>query len=151
MLVKNIFEKGDASKKSGDDYPLRIYVMFKYDPQKAGMWERIKYKTAKVLYGTYPPYASLNYIWANKKHEKDVLENKYTNRAQMIPIGFGRHGLGKWKVVEVNMVRDYKRAFGKAPPAIARIAIMNDSDNTGEKAVSLVDFIEVADKPINGN
>ncbi len=148
VLVKNVYKAGDAKKKSGDDYPIRIYVMFKYDPGKAGFWERIKYKTAKVLYGEYPPYASLNYIWANKRHKEAVLENKYTSRAQMIPFGQGKEGLGQWIEVEVNMVDDYERAFEKRPPAVARIAIMNDSDNTGEKAVSLVDYLEVADRPV---
>jgi hypothetical protein len=30
------------------------------------------------------------------------------------------------------------------PPPIASLAIMNDSDNTGEKSVSYVDFMEVS-------
>ena len=147
VLVESIYKAGDATRRSGDDYPLRIYVMFKYDTKKAGFWERIKYKTAKVIYGEYPPYASLSYIWANKRHKEAILENKYTGRAQMIPFGQGKDGIGKWKEVEVNIVEDYEKAFGKRPPAIARIAVMNDSDNTGEKAVSLVDFLEIADQP----
>ena len=40
---------------------------------------------------------------------------------------------------------DYRKAFGKDPPKTASIAIMNDSDNTGEAAVSYVEFIEVSD------
>ena len=36
---------------------------------------------------------------------------------------------------------DYRRAFGEEPPRVARIAIMNDSDNTGESAVSRIDWI----------
>ena len=37
--VDNIYQKGDAKTKGGDDYPLRIYIIFKYDPQKAGFFE----------------------------------------------------------------------------------------------------------------
>jgi hypothetical protein len=44
---------------------------------------------------------------------------------------------------EANILEDYTKAFGAAPPAIASIAIMNDSDNTGESSVSYVDYIEV--------
>lgn len=40
-------------------------------------------------------------------------------------------------------MRLLKAAFGKDPPAMAGIAIMNDSDNMGEMAVSYVDFLEV--------
>jgi hypothetical protein len=33
--VDNIFQKGDATCKDGDDYPLRVYVLFTYDPALA--------------------------------------------------------------------------------------------------------------------
>ncbi len=28
--VDNIYKKGDATQKKGDDYPIRIYILFKY-------------------------------------------------------------------------------------------------------------------------
>ena len=40
-------------------------------------------------------------------------------------------------------LEDYRRAFGEDPPAEASLAIMNDSDDTGQSAVSFVEFIEV--------
>ncbi|MEK7842337.1 MAG: DUF3047 domain-containing protein, partial [Deltaproteobacteria bacterium] len=55
----------------------------------------------------------------------------------------GSVNVGKWETEEVNIIDDYKSAFGEAPPPVATIAIMNDSDNTGEKAISYVDYIEV--------
>ena len=30
--ISNIYRAGDEKKKSGDDYPIRVYVVFKYDP-----------------------------------------------------------------------------------------------------------------------
>jgi hypothetical protein len=35
------------------------------------------------------------------------------------------------------------KAFGEDPPSVANLAIMNDSDNTGESAVSYIDYIEI--------
>jgi hypothetical protein len=35
---------------------------------------------------------------------------------------------------ERNVYEDYKRAFGEEPPMISGIAIMTDTDNTGESA-----------------
>jgi hypothetical protein len=35
------------------------------------------------------------------------------------------------------------KAFGIKPPARARIAVMNDSDNTGESSISSMEHIEV--------
>jgi hypothetical protein len=48
-----------------------------------------------------------------------------------------------WRDEEINIVEDYEKAFGTRPPLRARIAVMNDSDNTGERAVSYLEFIEV--------
>jgi hypothetical protein len=48
--VNNVYGKGDARIKSGDDYPMRIYVMFEYDPDKAGTFE--KFNTGSRRRGT---------------------------------------------------------------------------------------------------
>ena len=141
--VDNIIKNGDAKSKEGDDYSMRIYIAFKYDPEKASFGKRIKYNTAKLLYGEYPPDSSLNYIWANKNHEEDIIANAYTDQAQMILLQKGDAYVGVWKTEKVDIVEDYIRAFGKEPPALASIIIMNDTDNTKESAVSYMDYIKV--------
>ena len=35
------------------------------------------------------------------------------------------------------------KAFRENPPAVASIAIMNDSDNTKEKSVSFIDYLKI--------
>jgi predicted small secreted protein len=144
--VSNIFQAGDAKKKTGDDYPLRIYVVFKYDPQKASLFEKAQYNTAKLIYGEYPPHSSLNYIWANKKHSERILPNTYTAKAQMILLQKGPERAGQWVEEQVNALDDYRKAFGANPPAQASLAIMADADNTGEKATGNVEYIEVSAK-----
>lgn len=144
--VSNIFQAGDAKKKSGDDYPLRIYVVFKYNPEKASLFEKAQYNAAKLIYGEYPPHSSLNYIWANKKYPERILPNTYTAKAQMILIQKGPERAGQWIEERVNALEDYRKAFGTDPPLEAGIAIMADSDNTGEKATGYVEYIEVSAK-----
>jgi hypothetical protein len=141
--VSNIYAKGDARTKAGDDYPLRVYVMFEYDPEKAGAFERMKYGIAKSLYGAYPPHSSLSYVWASREEPDRIIESPYTERAKMVLVEQGAANVGVWQNEEVNMVEDYEKAFGTRPPLRARIAVMNDSDNTGEHAVSYLEFIEV--------
>lgn len=142
--VSNTYQKGDEKKKSGDDYPLRVYVVFKYDPEKAGAWEQAQYKTLKLFYGEYPPHSSLNYIWANKKYPERILPNPYTAKTQMILLQKGPEWVGQWIEEKVNALEDYRKAFGVDPPVEARLAIMSDADNTGEKATGYVDYIEVS-------
>lgn len=141
--VETIYKKGNAKMKAGDDYPIRMYIIFRYEPEKAGFFEKIKYNSAKLFYGEYPPHSSLNYIWANKVHGEKVITSSYTDRAKMLPLQEGEENIGSWQNEDVNIVQDYRLAFGKDPPAIASVAIMNDSDNTKEEALSYVDYIEI--------
>jgi hypothetical protein len=141
--IGHVYKRGDARHKSGDDYPIRIYIVFKYDPDTAPLGTKMKYGLAKKLYGEYPPHSSLNYIWANKYHDKKILTNSYTDVAKMIILQSGSDKAGTWQEEEINIIHDYILAFKRKPPPIAKIAIMNDSDNTSESSVSYIDFIEI--------
>ena len=141
--ISNVYQRGNARKKSGDDYPMRIYIIFKYDPEKASFGQKLRYGIARKIYGEYPPHSSLNYIWANMEHDERILVNAYANESKMVILQSGSENAGKWIDQEVNILKDYHEAFGEDPPATANLAIMSDSDNTGESAVSLMDFIEV--------
>jgi hypothetical protein len=141
--VDNVYKKGDIREKSGDDYPIRIYVTFQYDPERASVGERLEYGIAKALYGKYPPHSTLNYVWTGQEIAERIITSPYTDRAKIIILENGGSRIGTWVEETVNILDDYRAAFGKDPPQTAGIAIMNDSDNTGEAAVSYVDYIEV--------
>lgn len=141
--VDNVYKNGNIRDKSGDDYPIRVYVMFQYDPKQADIKERMSYGIAKTLYGKYPPHSTMNYVWTGYPIKERIINSPYTDRAKNVILENGRNAIGMWVEETVNILEDYQAAFGKEPPATAGIAIMNDSDNTGEMAVSYVDYIEV--------
>lgn len=132
--INRTIEKGDVRQKKGDDYAARIYVTFKFDPESAGFWERTKFSTYKLLYGNYPPKGALNYVWANKMKKGDAMPNAYTDRAYMIAIESGPEKVGQWVCEERNLYEDYEKYFGESPPRISGLAVMTDTDNTGETA-----------------
>jgi len=134
--VSNVFEKGDARKKSGDDYPARIYVAFEFQPDKAGFFERAKRKTVALLIGEELPGNALNYIWANTLPEGDFVTNPYTDKTVMVAVSSGNEKAGEWVSIERDIIADYRKAFGENPPPVRGIAIMSDSDNTGEQATA---------------
>lgn len=134
--VSNVFERGDAGKKSGDDYPARVYVAFEFQPEKAGLFERAKRKAVEVLFGETLPGNALNYIWANRLPEGRFQPNAYTDQTVMVAVNSGTDQVGEWVTVERDLVADYQQAFGEPPPRIVGIAIMSDSDNTGERATA---------------
>lgn len=141
--VENVLSKGDATRRDGDDYPLRIYVLFPYDSGRATFGMRAKYAVAKALYGEYPPHAALNYIWANRQHAQRILPSPYTERSQLVILRAGSENIGTWFTEKVNILDDYRAAFSHEPPTRATLAIMSDSDNTGEAAIAYLDYIRV--------
>ncbi len=134
--VANILKKADVRKKEGDDYPARIYITFEYDPSKLSFFERRKYDAVRILYGEYPPLAAINYIWESRTPVGTIVPNPFTNRAMMIVVESGSDKVNQWVCEERNILEDYKKAFGGAPPKISGVAIMTDTDNTGESATA---------------
>ncbi len=141
--VKNLYAKADPHTKAGDDYPVRIYVMFEYDPAKAGFGDQVLYSLAKMRFGENVPFSSLSYVWSSRETGERLFSSPYTDKAKMVVLRAGPKEVGTWQEETVNLLEDYRKAFGTEPPARARIAVMNDSDNTGESSVSWVDYIEV--------
>lgn len=134
--VANVLEKGDVSRKEGDDYPARIYVTFEYDSSRVGFFEMAKFETIRLFYGQYPPIGAINYIWESKAPKGTVVPNPFTDRVQMIVVESGAKNLNMWVSEERNIYEDYKAVFNKEPPMISGVAIMTDTDNTGEAATA---------------
>ncbi len=134
--VMNILKKGDVYRKEGDDYPARIYITFEYDPSKLGFVEKAAYKVGRLLYGEDLPLAAINYIWESKAPIGTMVPNPYTARVMMFVVESGAAKLGQWVNEERNVFEDYKKAFSQEPPMISGVAIMTDTDNTGESATA---------------
>jgi hypothetical protein len=121
--VANILDKGDETKKVGDDYPARVYVVFPH-------W-------------FFPKTKSINYIWANKLPKGQHVPNPFTGNAIMVAVESGRENVGRWVSERRNVYEDYRRLFGEEPPMVGAIAIMTDTDNTGGAATAWYDDIRI--------
>lgn len=109
--VLNLLTKADPTKKSGDDYPARLYI-------------------------TFQDQTAINYIWEARAAKGTIVDNPYTSDVKMIVIESGQGRLGRWVQEERNLYQDYRKAFGEEPPPIIAVAVMTDTDNTGESAVA---------------
>jgi hypothetical protein len=136
--VDNVIKGADLKTKETDDSPIRIYVVFEYNPKKSSAAERALYGSIKLLYGEYPPHSSLNYTWASEPTAPDIITSSYTDRSKMIILEKGSRKAGIWVEENVNIIADYRRAFGMNPPEKAMLGIMNDSENMKGSAVSYV-------------
>lgn len=133
--VSNIIKKSDVRSKQGDDYAARVYITFEYDPDKVGFIKKAKYKAGRFLFGDIP-IAAINYIWESHTPKETIVDNAYTNFVKMIIVESGEEHVGQWREEERNLFEDYKKAFGENPPPVNGVAIMTDTDNTGETATA---------------
>ena len=132
--ISSVYKNGNARSKDGDDYPARIYVAFEFEADKAGFFERAKRKAAALVFGEELPGNALNYIWANTLEKGALVANPFTDTTMMLAVESGNQKAGQWVTAERDIVADYRKAFGTEPPAVVGVAIMSDSDNTGESA-----------------
>lgn len=134
--IAHLLEKGDVHSQQGDDYPARLYITFAYDPTRLSIFQKLKYEAVKLLYGDYPPLAAINYIWDGRTPAGTIVPNAYTDRVRMIVVESGSARLNQWVTETRNLYEDYRQAFGEEPPPISGVAIMTDTDNTGESATA---------------
>lgn len=115
--VPAVIPKGDALTKQGDDYPARIYVVFK---------------------GAFPwSITGINYIWANKLPQGEAVTNSFSDRVKMVAVRSGNTQAGQWLCEQRDIYADYQKLFGEEPPNLGAVAVMTDGDNTGSKTTAL--------------
>jgi hypothetical protein len=130
-------EGNDPRTRAGDDYGARVYIAFEFDRQRAGALESLAFDAAKLLYGAYPPSASLNYVWDAALPAGTAFPSPYTERNRIVVVTSGAPRDAEWVSVRRNLLEDYRSAFGADPPMIEGVAIMTDADNTGGRAEAL--------------
>ena len=143
--VENILKHNDVTRKDGDDFPARLYITFAYDPDKVSFGKKLKFKAGQAIFGDIP-IGALNYIWDTHAPVGAIVENAYTDFAQMVVVESGAQKVGLWVSEERNIYEDYKRAFGEEPPLMNGVAIMTDTDNTKERATAYygdIQFVSV--------
>lgn len=112
--ISGVIPTANALTKEGDDYPARIYVVFPH-------WFK-------------PRTRSINYIWANRLKQGQVVPNPFFSNARMVAVQSGDVKAKTWVTECRNVYQDYRAIFGSNPPVAGAIALMTDTDNTGGQA-----------------
>jgi hypothetical protein len=133
--IDHTVKKGNERTKEGHDFAARLYVVF-----PRGLFSRTR---------------AIEYVWGNVMTKGESLRSPYSNNAVMIAVNSGNELAGKWVTNRRNYANDYRTAFGEEPPKVGAIAILTDSDNTGESAVGYYGDIDVLaaakdEEPHNG-
>ncbi len=112
--IARTIKGGDEKTKAGDDYAVRVYVLF---PGQF-FWQM----------------KAINYIWANRLDKGKSAPNAFASNAMMVAVESGNEKAGQWLTEERDLLADYRTLFGADPREAEAIAIMTDTDNTGGSA-----------------
>jgi hypothetical protein len=135
--ISNVLRDADIRTKAGDDYPARFYVLFDYDTGKLSFMQRMKLAIARKRYGADVPTAALCYVWDGKAAAGTSAWSAYSDRVRMIVVESGTGNLDRWRSEERDVAADFRAAFGEEPPMVSGVAIVSDTDNTGESASAM--------------
>ncbi len=135
--ISNVLRNADIRTKAGDDFPARVYVLFDYDTSKLPVIQRMKLAIARKRYGADVPTAALCYVWDGKAAAGTSAWSAYSDRVRMIVVEGGSGNLDRWRSEERDVVADFRAAFGEDPPEVSGVAIVSDTDNTGESATAM--------------
>ncbi len=131
-----LIKTADNRTRHLEDSPVRVVVTFAGNNDDLPLDERMFADNVRLLTGQQMPYATLMYIWENKAPIDAVLPNLHTARIKMIVAESGDAKVGRWQDMLRNVREDFVRAFGEEPGQITSVAVMTDTDNTGENTLA---------------
>jgi hypothetical protein len=128
----------DLSVEGQDDCSLAVYVGFPYDPGEASFLERLKRPLVESWAGEHAPGRVLRYVFCGRHQRGEVVESPYLGSAGMMRVLRPADSPGEWFTERVDIVADYRLAFGEDPPDPTQIAIQADTDDTGSASRAFI-------------
>ena len=115
--VENILRGTDEKTRQGDDYPARVYVIV-----SSGwfFWQT----------------RALNYVWSSNQPVNSSWPNAFTGNAVMLAVRSGNANAGQWRQERRNVLQDLSEYLQKPFSHIDAVAIMTDTDNSGQSATA---------------
>lgn len=131
--VPQLIEAADMALRDGDDSPVRIVLTFEGNRSNWSTKNTMLSELSQLLTGEELPYATLMYVWCNKRAPGSVVHDPRTDRIRKIVVESGAKNLNQWLDYERNIAADFEKAFGEKPGALVGMALMTDTDNTRSK------------------
>jgi hypothetical protein len=126
--VSKLPEKGDFMKKETDVQAAQLYVMFPRFPARLN--------TEFVAY----------YWESNPQNKGREGTSVVWSKAKIIVLQAGKDQLNQWVSEKRNVYEDYKKLFGKEPPAVGGVGFYINSQHTRSEAESFLADIHFSKK-----
>ncbi len=114
----------DLTRKATDDSPIRVYVVF-------GNPRPILGGSGRVIF----------YSFGNAEAEGYHGPSHAGDRYHIIRVD-GPAGHAAWRYHAVDPFADYRRIWRRTPPPITAVGVMQDTDQTGQRATAEVRLLE---------
>jgi len=149
----------DILTKAGDDAALKVCLMFDHGLDRVPILERTALRIARSVSGEALPAATVCYVWDSMHPALTQGANPYTRRVRFISLQGRGAPLVRWVEESRDVARDFIDLFADelpegrattrtAVPAVTRVLIGADSDNTGSTSSGWVaDVRWAADAP----
>lgn len=115
--VDQVLSGVDERSKAGDDYPARVYVVVSGG---AAFWKT----------------RSLIYVWSSNQAVGATWNNAFTSNARVMALRSGMKDAGGWVSEKRNIRTDFQQLFGEDIRQIDAVALMTDTDNSGQSATA---------------
>lgn len=115
--VDKVLNGVDERSKAGDDYPARVYVVASGG---AAFWKT----------------RSLIYVWSSNQAVGATWNNAFTGNARVMALRSGMKDAGGWVSEKRNIRTDFRQLFGEDLHQIDAVALMTDTDNSGQSAAA---------------
>lgn len=120
----------DLTVKGGDDRNLSVYFVF-VDPDRA---DALAGRSARRILREESARA-LIYVWGGAHEVGSILPSPYSARLRTKVLRAA--DVGEFKE-NVNLLQDFRKAFGAEPGALIGIAVSADSDDTNSRIVAAI-------------
>lgn len=134
--VPALIGEADMSVSEVEDAPVRVVLAFDGDRSKFSPRNAMLSELAHALTGEPMPYATLMYVWCNRRAAGEVIVNPRTDRIRKLVLESGPRKLDRWLDYERDVRADFERVFGEAPGALLAVGVMTDTDNTRSQTVA---------------
>lgn len=113
--------------KDDDDFAARIYVVV---DGGVFFWNTL----------------ALNYVWSSGQEKNSRWGNPFSVNSKMISVESGDQFKNQWRAEKRNVLEDLRQSFERDFRFIDAIAIMTDTDNSGQSATAYYGDIYFSDK-----
>jgi hypothetical protein len=137
----------DLGKRGGDDRHLIVSLGFAFEPDKAGIGERMRHALARQHAGRDVPGRVLFYVWGGDHPRGAWIKSPYMDGAGFIRVVEPAPGpRARWLEVTVDYVADFEARFARPAPEIVELAIGGDTDDTRTRSIGRIADLAIKER-----